>query len=142
MPLVRRRRTWRNNGGSQVGYLWSILQFLPFQGFEVQHTPTTLLTDSTAAKQAGDNPGSYSHTKHMEVILSWLRHVIAAGFVRTQCLPRDLNLADFMVKMQPNSLFKSTVRKIMGPYQELVIKLTPGEKLETKKRSIAEVVDE
>jgi hypothetical protein len=116
-----------------------ILQFLPFQGFADQHDPTTLLTDSTAAKQAGDNPGSYSHTKHMEVILSWLRHVIAAGFVRTQCLPRDLNLSDFMVKIQPNSLFKTTVKKIMGPYQELVMKLTPGEQLAAKKRTIAEV---
>jgi hypothetical protein len=72
----------------------------------------------------------------MEVILSWLRHIIAAGFVCTQCLPRDLNLADLMVKIQPNSLFKSTVKN-MGPYQELVIKLTPGEQLASKKRLIA-----
>ena len=36
----------------------------------------------------------------METFLAWIRHIIREGYIHTQTIPRDNNVADFMVMSQ------------------------------------------
>jgi hypothetical protein len=66
----------------------------------------------------------------METFLAWVRHVIQEGHIRTQNIPRDDNVADFMVKPSYNkAMHRVTVRQLMGPFQTLKIRRTGGETL-------------
>ena len=81
-----------------------LLLYIPLPWFQNnQHLPTTILVDAAATKQATDNPKDFSRVKHMETFLAWVRHVIQEGFIRTQTISRDDNVADFMVKAQVKS---------------------------------------
>ena len=74
-----------------------LLSSIPLSWFQHnQHMPSTILIDATATKQATDNPKHFSRAKHMETFLAWVRHVIQEGFIRTQTIPRDDNVADFI----------------------------------------------
>ena len=90
-------------------------------------TPTTLLIDAAATKQASDNLKHHSRTKHMETFLAWFRHVVREGLICTQTIPRKDNIADFMVKPHTKALHRLHSRRLMGPFQHLNIKLTSGE---------------
>ena len=82
---------------------------LPLSWFQHnQHLPTTILIEATATKQATDSPKHFSRAKHMETFLAWVRHVIQEGFIRTQTIPRDDNVADFMVKAQVKSAHRTS----------------------------------
>lgn len=72
----------------------------------------------------------------METIIAWLRHTIKAGFICTQTLPGHDNLADAIVKMQPTTLFKFNARKYMEPFKEFELRLTTGETLRKKRKSL------
>ena len=72
----------------------------------------------------------------METFLAWVRHVIKKGFIRTQKIPRDENLADFFVKAYVKAMHRTVTRQVMGPYRRLQLKHTGGE---TLKRRIAEL---
>jgi hypothetical protein len=113
------------------------LQSIPLSWFPInKDIPTTVLVDSTATKQATDNPKHHSRAKHLETFLSWIRHVIKEGFIRTQNIPRDDNVADFMVKAYNKAMHRTAVRQLMGPFQKLKIKYTGGE---TLKRRIEDI---
>jgi hypothetical protein len=100
--------------------------------------PTTVLLDATATKQACDNPRHHSRAKHMETFLAWVRHVIQEGHIRTQNIPRDDNVADFMVKPYNKAMHRATVRQLMGPFQTLKIRLTGGETLKRRLNKVYE----
>jgi hypothetical protein len=91
--------------------------------------PTAVLLDATATKQACDNPRHHSRAKHMETFLAWVRHVIQEVHIRTQNIPRDDNVADFMVKPYNKAMHRATVRQLMEPFQALKIRRTGGETL-------------
>ena len=95
-------------------------------------TPTTLLINAAASKQASDNPKHHSRAKHMETFLAWIRHVVREGLIRTQTIPRKDNVADFMVKPHTKALHRLHSRRLMGPFQHLNIKLTSGETLKRR----------
>ena len=105
---------------------------------ENKDEPTTLLIDAAATKQATDNPKHHSQAKHMETFLAWICHVVQEGLIRTQTIPRAENLADFMVKAHTKASHRSHTRQLMGPYQNLKIRLTSGESL---KRRIEETLE-
>ena len=110
-----------------------LLSSIPLSWFQHnQHLPTTILIDATATKQTTDNPKHFSRAKHMETFMAWVRHVIQEGFIRTQTIPRDDNVADFMVKAQVKSAHRASTRKHMGPFQKLNIQLTGGESLKRR----------
>jgi hypothetical protein len=94
--------------------------------------PTTVLLNATATKQACDNSRHHSRAKHTETFLAWVRHVIQEGHIRPQNIPRDDNVADFMVKPYNKAMLRATVRQLMEPYQTLMIKLTGGETLKRR----------
>ena len=99
---------------------------------ENKDTPTTLLIDAAATKQAADNPKHHSRAKHMETFLAWIRHFIREGFIRTQTIPRKDNIADFMVKPHIKALHRMHTRRLMGPFQQLNIRLSSGETLKRR----------
>jgi hypothetical protein len=68
----------------------------------------------------------------MEVFISWIRHVVQEGWIRTQTIPRDENLSDFFVKAYAKGPHRETVRKLFGPYQNLQIRYSAGERLKRK----------
>ena len=94
------------------------------------------MIDATATKQATDNPRHHSRAKHLETFLAWIRHVIKEGHIRTQKVPRDDNVADFMVKAYIKAMHRTACRQVMGPYQRLKIQHTGGE---TLKRRIEDI---
>jgi hypothetical protein len=96
--------------------------------------PTTVLVDSSSAKQATDNPRHNSRSKHMEVIIAWIRHIVQEGWVRTQTIPRDDNLSDFFVKAYAKGPHREVVLKLFGPHQNLKIRASPGELLKKRKQ--------
>ena len=97
-----------------------LLAAIPLSWFRCnQHHPITILVDATATKQVTDNPKHFSRVRHMEAFLAWVRHVIKEGFIRTQTIPRDDNVADFMVKAQAKSAHRASTRKLMEPFQTL-----------------------
>ena len=98
-----------------------LLSSIPVSWFEQNSdTPTTLLIDAAATKQATDNPKHHSRSKHMETFLAWVRHVISEGLVQTQTIPRDDNIADFMVKAHTEALHRHYSRRIMGPFNSSI----------------------
>ena len=103
---------------------------IPVSWFTINKaTPTTILIDASATKQATDNPRHHSRAKHFETFLAWIRHVIKDGYIRTQKVPRDDNVADFMVKAYIKAMHRTACRQVMGPYQRLRIQHTGGETL-------------
>ena len=59
-----------------------LLSSIPVSWFEQNSdTPTSLLIDAAATKQATDNPKHHYRSKHMETSLAWVRHVISEGLV-------------------------------------------------------------
>ena len=110
-----------------------LLASIPLSWYdENKDEPTTLLNDTAATKQATDNPKHHSRAKHMETFLAWIRHVVQEGLIRTQTIPRAENLADFMVKAHTKASHRSHTRQLMGPYQNLKIRLTSGESLKRR----------
>jgi hypothetical protein len=98
---------------------------LPLSGYVLNKgIPTTVLLDATANKRACD-----SRANHTETFLAWVRHVIQEGHIRTQNIPRDDNVVDFMVKPYNKATHRATVRQLMGPFQALKIRRTGGETL-------------
>jgi hypothetical protein len=59
-------------------------------------------------KQATDNPRHHSRAKHMETFLAWVGHLIQEGHIRTQNIPRDDNVADFMVTPYNKAMHRAT----------------------------------
>jgi hypothetical protein len=124
-------------GGKNTIAARDFMQFLPLSWYKInKDVPTTILIDASATKQATDNPKHHSRAKHMETFLAWVRHVIKTGFIRTQKIPRDENLADFFVKAYVKAMHRTVTRQVMGPYRRLQLKHTGGE---TLKRRIAEL---
>ena len=110
-----------------------LLASIPVSWFEQnKDAPTTLLIDAASTKQAADNPKHHSRAKHMETFLAWIRHVVHEGLIRTQTIPRADNLADFMVKAHTKASHRSHTRHLMGPYQQLKIRLSSGESLKRR----------
>jgi hypothetical protein len=102
-----------------------LMASLPLSWYEHnKDIATTVLLDATATKQACDNPRHHSRARHMETFLAWVRHVIQEGHIRTQNIPRDDNVADFMVKPYNKAMHRATVRQLMGPFQALKIRAT------------------
>jgi hypothetical protein len=124
-------------GGKNAIAVRDFMQCIPVSWYQVnKDVPTTILIDASATKQATDNPKHHSRAKHMETFLAWVRHVIKEGFIRTQKVPRDDNLAEFFVKAYTKTMHRIATRQVMGPFQQLQIKHTGGE---TLKRRIAEL---
>ena len=117
-----------------------LLMSIPISWYQVnKDIPTTILIDASAAKQATDNPKHYSRAKHMETFLAWIRHAIKEGYVRSQKVPREDNsTADAMVKPQVKLLHRASTRAMMGPHQNLKIKLSGGESLKRRLEDINE----
>jgi hypothetical protein len=74
----------------------------------------------------------------METFLAWVRHVIKEGHIGTQNIPRDDNVADFMVKPYTKAMHRATVRQLMGPFQALKIRLTGDETLKRRLNKVYE----
>jgi hypothetical protein len=102
-------------------------------------TPTTILIDATATKQATDNPRHHSRAKHLETFLAWIRHVIKDGYIRTQKVPRDDIVADFMAKACIEAMHTTACRQVMGPCQRLKIQHTGGETLKRRIEAMSRV---
>ena len=115
------------------------LQSIPLSWCSINKDhPTTILIDATATKQATDNPKHHSRAKHLETFLAWIRHVIKEGYIRTQKVPREDNVADFMVKPYTKAMHRTACRQVMGPYQRLKIHHTGGETLKRRIEDIDE----
>lgn len=69
----------------------------------------------------------------MDITEHWIQQVIGQGHVRVQHIESKFNVADMMVKALTKSKFSYWMPSLMGLFQELEVKTTPGEVLDKHK---------
>ena len=111
-----------------------LLRELPLSYDETRGAdPITCLTDSRGTALVANNPKAHSTSKHCHIREAWMQGMVKDGFVRIQWDERENNTADGLVKAKPKAEFRSDRDHSMGPYHDLVVKMTAGESLRKRK---------
>jgi hypothetical protein len=95
--------------------------------------PVTIVTDSMGTMLVANNPKAHSASKHCHIREAWMQGMIREGLIRVQHDLRVANSSDNLVKANPKSTFRINRDRMMGPYQDLVVKMTAGEKMRKRK---------
>lgn len=61
-------------------------------------TPVTLFCDNQGALSPSKNPLYQSRSKHFDVLYHWVREKVEDHTIRTEYVPTNLMLADFLTK--------------------------------------------
>jgi hypothetical protein len=95
--------------------------------------PVTIVTDSMGTMLVANNPKAHSASKHCHIREAWMQGMVREGLIRVQHDLREANSSDNLVKANPKAIFRLNRDRTMGPYQDLVIKMTAGEKMRKRK---------
>jgi hypothetical protein len=101
-------------------------------------SPTTIVSDSTAAVAATQNSRMTGRCRHIEIKQRFCQHLVKTSKVRFQAIPRSLNLADMMVKAMDKKTHRQFMFHVFGPNMTIDINYTDAENLSraNRKRSL------
>jgi hypothetical protein len=79
------------------------------------HTPVPIWSDSQAAVQIANNPGSFrERSKHINVRFHYIRELIGKGRVKPCLMPRKYNIADIFTTARGNPQMEHATHVLRG----------------------------
>jgi hypothetical protein len=127
---------------AEQGHAHLLNELAPLQWLtnsEVHHsedsTPTTIITDSTAAIQVAQNPVFHKRMKHTHIRHHFIRGLVKNLIIRFQYGPSATNVADMMVKANSKTVFRQHRAAAFGPHIPPPIVLNAEELLRQKNKA-------